>query len=121
MRAVPTRDTSAELRVVRLVRGRWRYTRSTRDLPGRPDLVLTDAGVAVFVDGCFWHGCPRHYKPPRNNAEWWAAKIEGNRRRDRRQSARLRRMGWSVVRLMEHETDESVLRRLERVAGPPRR
>ena len=81
----------------------------------RPDFVFPRLRWVLFVDGCFWHGCPRCYRTPTNNAQWWEDKIATNRRRDARQSRQLRRMGYSVVRLREHETSEAWVRRLARV------
>jgi DNA mismatch endonuclease (patch repair protein) len=69
----------------------------------RPDFVFAARRLAVFVDGCFWHGCPRHGTRPRGNAGFWREKFRRNRARDRRDTRRLRREGWSVVRLWEHE------------------
>ena len=64
--------------------------------------MFTRARVAVFVDGCFWHGCPEHAKPPRTNSGYWSAKIALNQARDRGQSAALEDAGWTVVRIWEH-------------------
>jgi DNA mismatch endonuclease (patch repair protein) len=66
------------------------------------DVVFARERVAVFVDGCFWHGCPRHHRVPKANQAWWAAKIERNRTRDADTSARLRDYGWRVIRVWEH-------------------
>ena len=82
--------------------------------PVRPDVVFTRHRVAVFVDGCFWHGCPAHGNTPRANADYWVAKIERNRARDRRVDAGLLQVGWSSLRVWEHEP---VDRALERVVG----
>ncbi len=75
--------------------------------------------VSIFVDGCFWHGCPLHFQVPKSNSGWWQEKIEDNMRRDGRQSARLRSAGWMVVRLWEHEVAgkrvEIAARRIEKV------
>lgn len=71
--------------------------------PIRPDVVLTRVRVVVFVDGCFWHGCPEHGKPPRTNSKYWNAKIAINQMRDREQTAALERAGWTVVRVWEHD------------------
>lgn len=68
----------------------------------RADIVLDSARTAVFIDGCFWHGCPEHYVRPRLNAEFWALKLKGNVDRDRRQTLLLEGLGWRVVRLWEH-------------------
>lgn len=67
------------------------------------DIAFTGPKVAVFVDGCFWHGCPEHGTWPKNNADWWRAKIEANIERDRDTDHRLAEAGWSVVRVWEHE------------------
>jgi DNA mismatch endonuclease (patch repair protein) len=75
------------------------------------DVVFPSQRVAVFVDGCFWHGCPIHGTWPKRNAEWWRAKIEANVRRDRDTDTRLAELGWRVVRVWEHETSsEAALR-----------
>jgi DNA mismatch endonuclease (patch repair protein) len=78
----------------------WRRHQS---LPGRPDFTFKAERLVVFVDGCFWHGCPRCYKAPATNAAFWEEKLATNRRRDRRVSSALRARGWSVIRLWEHE------------------
>jgi DNA mismatch endonuclease (patch repair protein) len=75
-------------------------------LPGRPDIVLTRARVAVFVDGCFWHACPSHGVVPKNNRAWWAAKLARNVERDREKDDALRALGWVVVHVWEHEDAE---------------
>jgi DNA mismatch endonuclease (patch repair protein) len=72
-------------------------------LPGRPDFAFRRLKLAVFVDGCFWHGCPRHGTLPKQNRRFWRQKIDRNRERDRDVSRELRRSGWRVVRVWEHE------------------
>jgi DNA mismatch endonuclease (patch repair protein) len=67
----------------------------------RPDFVFKKARLAVFVDGCFWHGCPRHATKPKNNRAFWRRKLAGNRTRDLRVNRMLRRAGWRVVRIWE--------------------
>lgn len=81
------------------VRGRDRYGEPFRV---RPDFVFPTRRLVVFVDGCFWHGCPRHGTKPRGNAAFWLAKFRRNRERDRRDTRHLRGAGWKVVRLWEH-------------------
>lgn len=71
-------------------------------LPGRPDFVFRLGRVAVFVDGCFWHGCPRCYRLPEDNRQYWKAKVLMNRRRDRRRMRELRSLNWLVLRFWEH-------------------
>ena len=75
----------------------------------RADIVFTRARVAVFIDGCYWHKCPDHYRPARGNADFWTAKIEGNRERDALSNAALRDAGWTVLRFWEHEKPEQVV------------
>ena len=116
MRHVQTRGTKPELRVRRIVRQLGvRHTSRNAGLPGRPDLVLPDYNIAVFVHGCFWHGCPRCYVEPKRNRRWWRQKITNNRRRDRRKADQLRRLGYSVITLMEHDSDRRIKARLHRL------
>ncbi len=70
---------------------------------GRPDFVFARARVVVFVDGCFWHGCPKHGRMPRSNRKFWVAKIGRNKERDWATRRELRARGWRVVRVWEHE------------------
>lgn len=97
-------NASTELRLAAAFRAAgirgWR--RGSR-LPGRPDFVFLAARLAVFTDGCFWHGCPRHHRLPRTRRAFWRGKVEGNRRRDRRVDGELRAMGWAVLRIWEHD------------------
>lgn len=108
MRANRGRDTKPELAVRRLVHEMGlRYRVDYPPLPSnrrmRADLVFTRARVAVFIDGCFWHGCPEHHTVARTNAEFWATKVSGNRARDERTNAALNEAGWTVLRFWEHE------------------
>ena len=107
MQAQRARDTAPEMRVRRLLHARGlRYRVDRPPLQGlrrRADLVFTRAKVAVYVDGCFWHGCPDHGNRPRANAEWWSAKLAANRARDEDTDRKLSLAGWAVVRAWEHE------------------
>ncbi|SFW54906.1 very short patch repair endonuclease [Amycolatopsis australiensis] len=79
------------------------HRRPVKDVRREADIVFVGAKVAVFVDGCFWHGCPEHATWPKNNAQFWRDKIEGNRHRDTETDARLTDAGWLAVRVWEHE------------------
>ncbi|MFG3519968.1 very short patch repair endonuclease [Nocardia nova] len=107
MRANRGRDTSPELRLRALLFQRGlRYRVSVRPISGlrrTADIVFPRARVAVFVDGCYWHGCPEHYRPSTKNPEFWAAKIASNRLRDADTDRALSDAGWTVVRCWEHE------------------
>lgn len=86
-----------------LWRAGLRYRRKAVGLPVRPDAVFLGSRVAVFVDGCFWHGCPDHYVRPRSRTEFWSGKLKENVDRDVRQTRALEGSGWKVVRFWEHE------------------
>jgi DNA mismatch endonuclease Vsr len=79
------------------------------------DMVFRGARVAVFMDGCFWHGCPECYRPPKSNGAFWRVKVEGNRERDKRQTRELEDMGWTVLRFWEHEVNGSLGSCIDRV------
>jgi DNA mismatch endonuclease, patch repair protein len=104
MSRMPVRSTGPELALRKeLFRLGMRFRLHDRTLPGRPDVVLTRARIAIFVDGCFWHRCSSHCVMPKNNASWWSAKLNGNVDRDRRNDASLQERGWWPVHVWEHE------------------
>jgi DNA mismatch endonuclease (patch repair protein) len=107
MQATPTRDTPHELALRRALHARGlRYRVDVRPeptIPRKADIVFKAAKVAVFCDGCYWHGCPEHVSWPKANAAWWREKIERTRMRDEDTTERLRAVGWTVVRVWEHE------------------
>jgi DNA mismatch endonuclease (patch repair protein) len=119
MRANRGRDTAPELALRRAVHGLGlRYRVNAAPLRGvrrTADLVFTRARVAVFLDGCFWHGCPEHHTVAATNAGFWAEKVETNRRRDRDTDARLAEAGWAVLRVWEHEDPVEAAARVREV------
>ena len=82
------------------VRG-WKVT--PIKVKGSPDFVFSNNRLLIFVDGCFWHGCPKCYRRPKSNRLYWDSKVIGNRSRDRRVSRQLRKAGWHVIRFWEHD------------------
>jgi DNA mismatch endonuclease, patch repair protein len=116
MRGNRKRDTGPELRVRRrLFSEGYRFYVARRPLgPGSPvaDIVFPRARVAVFVDGCYWHGCPEHYRIPKAHAEYWGPKIANNKRRDAVTDEWLAARGWTVVRVWEHELVASAVDRI---------
>ena len=105
------RDTQVELRVRRLLHARglrYRVDYAPLDKRRRADIVFTRRKIAIFIDGCFWHGCPLHYVKPRTNADYWLPKIERNIERDLENTQRLRTAGWTVVRFWEHDDPTEV-------------
>lgn len=124
MSRIRGRDTGPELLVAAsLKRMRWRFECHAADLPGKPDFVFRRARVAVFVDGDFWHGW--RFDAWRDKlSPAWEAKIEANRRRDSRNFRRLRRMGWTVIRVWEHQVKRDLERQISRIhekVGLPRK
>ena len=119
MESQPQRNTEPELLIrSALHRLGLRYRIHAQPLPGlrrHADLLFASARVAVFVDGCYWHGCPIHGTWSKANAAFWRQKIEANRRRDRDTNGRLRRAGWTVVRVWEHEPPNKAAGRIARI------
>lgn len=116
MSANKGRDTKPEklLRSALHRRG-LRYRVGARPLPNlrrTADVVFTKAHVAVFVDGCYWHGCPEHHRPAKKGAAFWQEKIAGNRARDAETDEALRNAGWSVIRVWEHEDPEQAAEKI---------
>jgi DNA mismatch endonuclease (patch repair protein) len=121
MQGNKSRDTKPEIAVRSAVHAlgmRFRVSaRPLRDLRRTADLVFRNARVAVFVDGCFWHGCPEHHAPPKTNAGYWATKIQGNKSRDDDTTERLRKEGWTVLRFWSHEEPQSVATQIAKVVA----
>ena len=123
MARVRNKDTEPEM-VLRkaLWKSGLRY-RLRPGLPGTPDLAFFGRKVAIFVDGCFWHGCPEHYSCPVRNAAFWSRKIERNLCRDRKANQNLADLGWDVIRIWEHEIPQdldSVVRRIRHMVQDER-
>ena len=101
-------NLSTELRLAGLFRKfRIHGWRRGHPLIGRPDFVFRSQRIAVFVDGCFWHGCPTCYRRPHANRSYWDEKVKRNRMRDQHVNRTLKQKGWRVVRLWEHQLSAS--------------
>jgi DNA mismatch endonuclease (patch repair protein) len=116
MRLVRRSGTSAEMKVRSALhrRGlRYFVDRSPmRGIRSRADVIFPRRRLALYVDGCFWHSCPLHGTRPKKNAEWWAAKLDANVKRDRATDEQLSLQGWTVIRAWEHESPEDVVGRV---------
>jgi DNA mismatch endonuclease (patch repair protein) len=116
-------DTRPEILLRKaLFRLGYRFRANSSALPGRPDIVFVKRRIAVFVQGCFWHGCPIHYSAPEQNAEFWKRKLQMNRSRDERSFRALRASGWKVVLVWEHDVEKRLgpsVSRIARVLGSP--
>ncbi|MBC9734360.1 very short patch repair endonuclease [Nocardioides sp. zg-578] len=111
MSGLARRDTAPELALRRELHRRGMRYRVQMKVPGNNrrtmDIAFTRARLAVYVDGCFWHGCPAHHQRPTTNAEWWDWKIARNQERDRSTDEQLASAGWSVLHFWEHEDPET--------------
>ena len=109
MRGIGRRDTAPERNLRSELHRRGLRFRVDFPVPvaegrsPRPDIAFTRRRIAVFVDGCFWHGCPEHSAPPKQNSSYWGPKIARNMERDREHDARLTSSGWDVIRIWEHD------------------
>jgi len=121
MKAAKPKDTAPEkaLRSALHRKGlRFRIDEKTvKDLNRKADIVFRSAKVAVFVDGCFWHGCPIHGTQAKANAEFWSFKIRQNQERDVDTTKRLEEAGWKVIRVWEHENPEKASEKIYKIIG----
>lgn len=108
-------NKATELRLIEFFKAHhitgWRRKQK---LAGKPDFVFRKERVCVFVDGCFWHGCPNCYRRPGSHRAYWDAKVQGNRKRDLLVTRELRRAGWRVMRIWGHQLSEKHHSRLLR-------
>jgi len=113
MSAVKRQDNGPELAVRRLLHAEGLRYRVAWPVPGQRrrtiDIAFTRARLAVYIDGCFWHGCPVHGTIPKANSAWWTDKIAANRARDAAATQQLEALGWTVLRFYEHEPPSGVV------------
>ncbi len=123
MKAQKAAGTDFEMRVRRQLHAlgyRYRVDRKLlADHTFRGDIVWTGRRLVVFLDGCFWHGCPAHYTAPKSNTAWWQNKIQTNRARDRRVTDILLQRGWTVLRFWEHDDNDDIVWSVRRYLEPP--
>ncbi len=116
MSTVRRRDNGPETAVRRRLHAMGLRYRVAWPVPGQRrrtiDIAFTRARVAVYIDGCFWHGCPIHGTIPRSNRSWWETKLAANRARDMSVNAQLQQLGWTVLRFWEHESPDAVAKRV---------
>ncbi len=125
MARVRQKGTKAELNLRRALHARGLRYRLQVPVLTKPrrvaDIVFPSARVAVFVDGCFWHGCPEHASWPKSNADFWRNKIEANRSRDVDTDQRLNELGWKTVRIWEHENVGEAAERISEIVADRKR
>lgn len=109
MSRIRGKDTTPEIKLRKALWSQGLRYRLHHETPvGRPDLVFVGPEVAVFMDGCFWHGCPKDYVFPRSRRQFWSEKLTDNLERDRRQTLELEERGWTVLRIWEHKVEEGL-------------
>lgn len=121
MARIGRRDTAAEMAIRRLIHAAGLRYRVQLPVPGRPrrtiDVAFTRLRVAVFVDGCYWHGCPLHATQSKTNVDWWRSKIEANRQRDADTNRALTERNWLVIRIWEHQSPVEAAAEIERIVA----
>ena len=118
MRSTRRRDTKPELALrseMHRLGLRYYVDRPVAATRTRPDMIFPRTRVAVYVDGCFWHGCRSHGTLPTANREWWESKLDSNRRRDQRTNHELSAAGWIVLRFWEHDDPVTAARQVQAV------
>ncbi len=114
MKRMPRENSEPEVRLRRELHSRGlRFRVNLRGLPGTPDIAFTRAKIAVFVDGCFWHRCPRHGVLPKANRDWWREKLDRNVERDKRKDGELEDLGWLSIHVWEHDDPSTVADAIE--------
>ncbi|MBN2456667.1 MAG: very short patch repair endonuclease [Sedimentisphaerales bacterium] len=113
MKAIPSQDTGPEKKLRSFLHDTGlRFRKDVEPIPGircKADIVFRKTKLCIFIDGCFWHGCPLHFKPPKTNSEWWVEKINDNVERDRRKTLLIESNGWTVLRYWEHEINSEII------------
>ena len=123
MSALRRRDNGPETAVRQRLHAMGLRYRVAWPVPGQRrrtiDIAFTRAHVAVYIDGCFWHGCPLHGTIPRSNSAWWENKLKANRARDASVNEQLHELGWTVLRFWEHEAPDAVAEHVYAVVRAP--
>jgi DNA mismatch endonuclease (patch repair protein) len=102
MSRIRSYKTQPELQMQKLLRS-MHFIYQPKNIYGKPDFANRAAKIAIFIDGCFWHGCKKHYNTPRTNVAYWSAKINRNRKRDKLVNMTLKSKGWRIIRIWEHD------------------
>ncbi|MBI4085042.1 MAG: very short patch repair endonuclease [Candidatus Liptonbacteria bacterium] len=109
MSRIKAENTGPEIKLRKLLSGKGfkNYRVNYSNLPGKPDIVFVKKHVVVFTDGCFWHKCPICFTKPKTSIKFWAKKIQGNLKRDKKVNRELKKKGWLVIRLWEHDLERN--------------
>ena len=116
MSAIRSRDTKMELKFRKALFKRGvRYRKNVGNLPGKPDLAIKSKKLAIFLDSCFWHCCPQHFRHPKSNLEYWTSKFIRNKQKDKKVNREYKKMGWKILRFWEHEINKNLDSCVEKV------
>lgn len=116
MSSIRAKNTGPEVKLRKLLFAKGiRGYRIHYNFPGKPDIVFTKKKIAIFIDGCFWHKCPVCFQEPETHKEFWMKKIESNINRDKNVNDNLKKEGWTVIRIWEHEIRKEPERVVENV------
>ena len=115
MSRIKGKDTEPELILRKALWANGLRYRLKNKLPGRPDIFFPARKIAIFIDGCFWHGCPDHCQIPKTNQPFWESKLSKNKSRDKEVSRVLENGGWCVIRLWEHDVKNDLSNCVKRV------
>ncbi len=122
MRAVKSNDSKMEIKFrSALWRSGLRFYKNVKSLSGKPDIVFPKKKVVIFLDSCFWHGCPEHLRMPKSNLDYWQPKIERNKKRDSEINAYYSENNWQIFRIWEHELKTNFDNQVSEVARAVRR
>ena len=102
MSKIRSSKTKPELKLKTIMR-KFGFLYQPRNIFGRPDFADRKDKIAIFIDGCFWHGCRKHYRAPKQNKKYWTEKLKRNIKRDKEVSKNLKEIGWKVLRIWEHD------------------
>jgi DNA mismatch endonuclease, patch repair protein len=116
MSQIRNRNTKPELLLRKNLWAKgYRGYRINSKIVGKPDIVFNKYKIAIFIDGCFWHKCPKCYKNPKSNKKFWKNKIDGNVKRDIIVNKELKKMGWKVIRIWEHQIENNAQKITDRI------
>lgn len=108
MSKIKSKNTKPELKLRKALWAKgYRYRIHTK-LHGKPDITFPSRKIAIFIDGCFWHKCPKCYKKPKSNQKYWIPKIERNVERDKENIRNLKKLGWKTIRIWEHDIKKNI-------------
>jgi len=117
MSRIRGKDTKPELILRKALSCHGLRYRLKNKLPGRPDIVFHRQRTVIFIDGCFWHMCPKHFTLPRTNRKFWKVKLNENLKRDCKINKELKKQGWTVIRLWEHQIENNLNHCVKKVSS----